>query len=246
MKLEDKSIVITGAGRGIGLACARELLGRGARVTIAATSTESIGEATERLGASESLAAVAADVSTPEGARAVSEAAVAAFGAIDGLFANAGGYAEGPIEEMAPSYWDEAIAKNLRTTFLAIQACLPELRRTRGAIVTMGSFNGVTGVAGHAGVYGAAKAAVANLTKSLALDLAPDVRCNCLAPGFIETEKLHARDDAEELIAALSETIPAGRFGTGEEVAHALVFLFENEYMDGAVLNVDGGRIASA
>ncbi|MGH2940235.1 MAG: SDR family NAD(P)-dependent oxidoreductase, partial [Solirubrobacterales bacterium] len=157
----------------------------------------------------------------------------------------AGLYAEGVVDELDPEDWDAVFAANVRSCFLTIQAALPTLRESGGAIVTMSSFNGLTGIPGNVSAYGAAKAAVINLTRSLALDLAPTVRVNCIAPGFVETEKLLATPSVDDLMPVLNEMTPIGRIGRPEEIAHALVFAFENEFLNGATINIDGGRCAS-
>jgi meso-butanediol dehydrogenase/(S,S)-butanediol dehydrogenase/diacetyl reductase len=245
MNLEGRSIIVTGAGRGIGLVAARSLLERGARVTICATTDTSVARAVEVLSAGDRLAAVTADVSTPAGALAVAEEAKASFGSIDGLFANAGLYAEDAVETLAADAWDAVFAANARSCFLSIQAALPALRQAGGAIVTMSSVNGVIGIPG-ASAYGAAKAAIVNLTRTLALELAPEVRVNCIAPGFVETEALLALPDAAQVRQALAERTPLGRICRPEEIAHALVFALENDFLTGATINLDGGVSAGA
>jgi NAD(P)-dependent dehydrogenase (short-subunit alcohol dehydrogenase family) len=244
MNLDGRSIIVTGAGRGIGLVAARYLLERGARVTICATTEASASKAADNLSAGDRLAFVTADVSTPAGAQAVVDEAKASFGSIDGLFTNAGAYAEGAIETLAADAWDAAFAANVRSCFLTIQAALPALREAGGAIVTMSSINGVTGLPGGASAYGAAKAAVVNLTRTLALELASKIRVNCIAPGFVETEKLVDRSDAAELREALGRKTPLGRIGRPEEIAHALVFALENDFLTGATINIGGGLSA--
>jgi NAD(P)-dependent dehydrogenase (short-subunit alcohol dehydrogenase family) len=244
--IQGKSVIVTGGARGIGLASARMLLERGARVTIGASSESSISQAVAQLGEHEQLASIASDVATVEGCEAVAQAAREAFGGIDALFTNAGLYAEAEVRETDETLWDTVIDTNLKSAFFCIQAALPELQRVHGVIVTMGSFNGVTGIPGNVSAYGAAKAGVENLTRALALDLAPDVRVNCIAPGFVETEKLLARDDAQELIDIYSEITPLGRIARREEIAHALIFAIENDFLNGATINIDGGRCAGA
>lgn len=245
MEIQGKSVIVTGGGRGIGLTCARVLLERGARVTVGASNEASIRNALSTLGERDELAGVVSDVSTVDGCREVVEGAVAAFGGIDVLFTNAGVYIEADVAEMSEPAWDTVIDTNLKSAFFCIQAALPELRKTRGAIVTMSSYNGVAGIPGAISAYGAAKAGVINLTRALALDLGPDVRINCIAPGFVETEKLLARSNAGELIEMYSRMTPVGRIATREEIAHALVFAIENEFLHGATLNIDGGRCAA-
>jgi 3-oxoacyl-[acyl-carrier protein] reductase len=246
MEIEGRSIIVTGGARGIGLVAARTLLERGARVTVVARSAESIAEARDALGDSGLLATVAADASTQAGAESIAKQAIESFGGIDVLFTNAGAYAEASIEDTDIELWDTVMDANLKSCALCIRACIAQLRKSRGAIVTMSSFNGVTGISGGVSAYGAAKAAVISLTRSLALDLAPEVRVNCIAPGFVETEKLLARPDADTVIDALSQMTPVGRIARREEIAHALVFAIENDFLNGATVNIDGGRCAGA
>jgi meso-butanediol dehydrogenase/(S,S)-butanediol dehydrogenase/diacetyl reductase len=213
----------------------------GARVTTCATSDESIDRAEQALGANAALRMLVADVATPSGALAVVEVAREAFGSVDALFANAGLYAEAAVDEMTEELWDRIIDTNLKSAFLSVQAALGDLRAAKGTVVTMSSYNGLVGVGGGTSAYSAAKAGVAHLTRQLALDLAPDVRVNCIAPGFIETEKLRALDRADEVIAELGRMTPVQRIGRPEEVSHALLFALENEFLNGAVITLDGG-----
>jgi NAD(P)-dependent dehydrogenase (short-subunit alcohol dehydrogenase family) len=244
MRIEGASVVITGGARGIGLRAAATLLERGARVTIGATAERSLVAAREQLGETDRLATVASDVRTAAGCRAVADRALEAFGGIDALFTNAGLYAETPIDGTTEELWDRVIDTNLKSAFFSIQAALPSLRRARGVVVTMSSYNGVDGVSGNVGAYGAAKAGVINLTRALALDLAPDVRINAIAPGFVETEKLLGIPDAAGVIEALGRMTPVGRIGHGDEIASALVFAIENEFLNGTTITIDGGRSA--
>jgi NAD(P)-dependent dehydrogenase (short-subunit alcohol dehydrogenase family) len=244
VNIEGRSIVVTGGARGIGLQTARELLARGAKVTITATSEESLTEARERLGSADRLATAASDLATPDGCRTAVAGALDAFGFVDGLFTNAGLYAEASVDEMTEELWDRIIDTNLKSAFFTIQAALPSLREARGAIVTMSSYNGVDGVRGNVSAYGAAKAGVINMTRALALDLAPEVRVNAIAPGFVETEKLLAISDAEAVIEMLGRMTAVGRIAQGAEIAHAVVFALENEFLTGATINIDGGRCA--
>jgi NAD(P)-dependent dehydrogenase (short-subunit alcohol dehydrogenase family) len=244
VRLENRSIIVTGGARGIGLVIARTLLDRGARVTIGATSQASLDEANEGLGPSDRLASVAADLRFPEGGQTVAAGARNAFGTIDALVANAGLYDQGSADAMTEERWDRVIDTNLKSTFFSIQAALPALRHAGGAVVVISSYNGVAGARGDVSAYGAAKAGLINLTRALALDLAPDIRVNAIAPGYVETEKLLALDGAEEIIEALSRETPLGRLVRREEIAHAVVFALENEALTGTTINIDGGRSA--
>ena len=244
MDLLDKTVVVTGGARGLGLAAARLFLERGARVVIGARRSESLVSAVEVLNGGDRVTTVASDISTPAGCRAVAAAALEAYGGIDVLFTNAGVYGTADVEEMSEDLWDEIVDSNLKGTFFCVQAALPALRRARGVVITMASDAGLVGVRGGCSAYGAAKAGIVNLTRQLALDLAPEVRVNCIAPGFIATEKLLAREDADTVIGGLAEITPLRRLGAPAEVALAVIYAAESDFMTGAVISLDGGITA--
>jgi NAD(P)-dependent dehydrogenase (short-subunit alcohol dehydrogenase family) len=241
MNLADKTVVVTGGARGLGLAAAQLFLERGACVVVGAHRPESLRSAREALRGGDRVATVASDVSSVAGCRAVAKAALDAFGAIDVLFANAGVYGTAEVEVMSEELWDSIVDSNLKATFFCIQAALPALRRARGVVITMASDAGLVGVRGGCSAYGAAKAGIVNLTHQLALDLAPEVRVNCIAPGYIATEKLLAREDADVVIEGLSGITPLRRLGTPAEVARAVAYAVEADFMTGAVISLDGG-----
>ncbi len=241
MEIAGKTVLITGGARGLGLATAHLCLERGARVVVGARHEESLAPALARLDGGDRVATVASDVATVAGCRAVAEAALAGFGTIDVLFTNAGAYGTAEVEEMTEELWDAIVDSNLKATFFCLQAALPALRRARGAVITMASDAGLLGVRGGCSVYGAAKAGIVNLTRQLALDLAPEVRVNCLAPGFIATEKLLARNDADAVVENLSDITPLRRLGTPDEVARAVIYVIEADFMTGATISLDGG-----
>jgi hypothetical protein len=136
MEIAGKTVVVTGGARGLGFASARACLERGARVVIGARHERSLATAVERLDGGDRVAAVVSNVATVAGCRAVADAALAAFGALDVLFTNAGTYATADVEEMSEELWDSILDSNLKATFFCIQAALPALSRARGAVVT--------------------------------------------------------------------------------------------------------------
>jgi NAD(P)-dependent dehydrogenase (short-subunit alcohol dehydrogenase family) len=253
MELEGKAVLITGGSRGIGLEAARRFLSLGARVTIGGVQPENVARAAAELDAGNRVAGVVADVSTADGCSRTVGAAAEAFGGIDVLFANAGNYDSVVVGDVTEDQWDRTMAVHLKGTFFCVQAALQWLRAARGAVVTMGSDAGVRGLRGGWAAYCAAKGGVVNLTRQLALDLAPEVRVNCVAPGPVATEHLFADlaadtyggvEGSEDPAKALADTLPTGKLITPEEVADAVVFLATNESLTGSVLSLDGGSTA--
>jgi NAD(P)-dependent dehydrogenase (short-subunit alcohol dehydrogenase family) len=253
MEFEGASVLITGGTRGIGLATARRFLDLGARVTIGGRRPEPMRRAIDELGAGDRLASVVADVSTAAGCRATVAAATGAFGGVDLLFASAGNYDSVPLEEVTEELWDRTMATHLKGLFFCVQAALPALRSSRGAVVAMASDAGVAGLRGGWAAYCAAKGGVVNLVRQLALDLAPEVRVNCVAAGPVATEHLFQDLAAgtyggiggvDDPAKALAETLPLRRLIEPEEVADAVVFLARSRSMTGATLNLDAGTTA--
>jgi NAD(P)-dependent dehydrogenase (short-subunit alcohol dehydrogenase family) len=250
---EGRSVLVTGGARGIGLAAARRFLEHGDRVTIGARTEESLADARRTLGRHGHVGSVAADVSTVEGCRDTVEAALDAFGALDILFTNAGGYEAVRIEDATEESWDRTIDVHLKGTFFCIRFALEALRATKGAIVTMASDAGLSGLRGGWGAYCAAMGGVVNLTRQLALDLAPEVRVNCIAPGPVRTdhvlEVLGARSygghtEGEDPSASLADSLPIGRLIEPDEVADAVLFIAGASSMTGSIVSLDGGSTA--
>lgn len=258
LDFEGRSVLITGGARGIGLATARLFLARGANVTIGALRSESAeraaeGLAAEGLGAGSRLATVVADVGTVQGCRATVRAAEDAFGGIDVLFANAGGYASEPIEEASERLFDEMLNVHVKGFFFCVQAALGSLRRSRGVAVAMASDAGLQGLRGGWSAYCAAMGAVVNLARQLAVDLAPEVRVNAVAAGPVGTEHLFEdlRADSyggieagDDPVAAMESTIPLHRITDPEEIARAVLFIAGSPTMTGSVVSIDGGNTA--
>ncbi len=253
MEFQGASVLITGGARGIGLATAGRFLELGAHVTIGGLRSESVERAVGELDAGSRLAHVVADVSTAAGCRATVAVATSAFGGVDLLFANAGNYQSVPLEEVTEEHWDRTLATHLKGLFFCVQAALPALRASRGAVVAMASDAGVAGLRGGWAAYCAAKGGVVNLVRQLAVDLAPDVRVNCIAAGPVGTEHLFQDLAAAtyggigavpDPAKALAGTIPLRRLITPEEVAEAVEFLAASRSMTGAVLGLDGGTTA--
>lgn len=253
MDVAGSSVLITGGSRGIGLATAELFLARGANVTLGGRDADRLRAASAGLDARDRVATVVADVATVDGCRASVAAAAEAFGRLDVLFANAGGYRARPVERTDEALWDEMIDTHLKGTFFCVQAAAPLLREAGGSVVTMASDAGVQGLRGGWAAYSAAKGGIVALTRQLAVDLAPSVRVNAVAPGPVGTEHLYEDlaagayggvEGAGDPIAAVVESLPLRRMITPADVAEAVVFLATNPSMTGAVLSLDAGTTA--
>jgi NAD(P)-dependent dehydrogenase (short-subunit alcohol dehydrogenase family) len=248
MEWDGRVVLVTGGSRGIGLATATEFLEAGAGVVIAGRSEEILKSVVETLG--HRARGVVADVSTVAGCDAAVAAALDAFGRLDVLFTNAGNYESAPLGQVTEAMWDRTIDTHLKGTFFCVQAAAPALRAVRGCVVTMASDAGLLGFRGGWAAYCAAMGGVVNLTRQLAVDLAPDVRVNAVAPGPVGTEHLYQDlsaasyggfEAATDAVQAVTDTLPLGRIAEPSEIARAVVFLAGMASMTGAVLSVDAG-----
>ena len=238
MDWSEKVVLVTGAAGGMGLAFARRFAAAGAALALADLDAKRVSAAAGALG-SRTLPVVA-DVARVADCAAMVAATIARFGRLDLLVNSAGIWVEGPAEEMGEAEWDRCLDINLKGTFFACRHAIPELRKTGGAIINMASDAGLMGSAG-ASVYCASKGGVVQLTRALALELAPQgVRCNAVCPGLIDTPMGR---DATRRRPDRALAVPFGRQGTGWEVAYACLFLISNEssYVNAHALLVDGG-----
>ncbi len=242
----DRAVLVTGGTRGIGAATVRAFLAAGARVAVNGHTGDSTRRAVDQLGASAKVVAAPGDIGTVAGCRAAVGAALAAFGGLDVLVNNAGVFREVLMEDSDEAFWDQTININLKGTFFAAQAALPSLRQRRGNIVNVASESGIMGNP-RCTVYCASKGGVVNLTRSMAIELAPDVRVNAVCPGPIETDMTRtgapAGADFEKYREALTQYPYLKRIGTAEEVAEAILYLASDAaaFVTGAMLSIDGG-----
>lgn len=188
VSLHDKSILVTGGSMGIGLACARAALDAGARVMICARGAEALAAAAAELGG---VATARADVGEPDEVEALFEAFATAFGRCDGVIHCAGVYGPiGPITELDPGAWWDALRINLFGTFLVARAAARRMRAAGGGRIVLFSGGGASGPFPNYTAYASGKAAVVRFTETIAQELGPEIEVNCIAPGFVAT-RLH-------------------------------------------------------
>jgi NAD(P)-dependent dehydrogenase (short-subunit alcohol dehydrogenase family) len=258
--VDARVVIVTGGGKGIGLACARRFSRDGAYVVIADRDEAAGDEAARELGsdANEALF-VRCDVSDRLDVRNLIAETLTAYGRVDVLVNNAGVVAAGDIFDLGEDDFDRVMATNLRGAFLMAQAVARQMRdqivaenarlddvRRRYSIVNMSSVNSVTAIAEHL-AYNVSKGGLNQLTRAMALALAPlGVRVNAVAPGSVNTDVLRlVVNDPARMKALLSRT-PLGRVADTDEIASVAAFLASADasYMTGEILFVDGGRMA--
>ena len=240
---ERQTALVTGASRGIGRAIAKTLAEAGFRVVGTATTDSGAAAISEALGA---LGGKGIVLNVTDGAAldAAIDAVAKESGGLHVLVNNAGITRDTLSMRMKDEDWDAVVDTNLKAVFRACRAATkPMMRQRYGRIVNITSVVGVSGNAGQAN-YAAAKAGVAGLTRSLARELgARNITVNCVAPGFIATDMTEGLPEAAK--AALLASIPLGRLGQAEEVAHAVAFLASAQagYITGTELHVNGGMV---
>lgn len=244
--LEGKTAIITGASRGIGRGIAEVFARQGANVAFTyAASVASAMELEKELSALGIKAkGFQSDASDFEQAQTFVDQVLSEFGSIDILINNAGITKDNLLMRMSEADFDKVIEVNLKSVFNMTKAVQKTMLKARaGSIINMSSVVGVKGNAGQAN-YAASKAGVIGFTKSVALELGSrNIRCNAIAPGFIETEMTAKLN--EEIVQGWRNDIPLKRGGTTEDVANACLFLASDlsAYVTGQVLNVDGGML---
>ncbi len=243
--LEGKVALITGATRGIGKGIAEMYAQQGAKIAFTyAGSVDKAKELEATLSSVTQIKGYQSDASDFDAAQILVDEVMAEFGQIDILINNAGITKDNLLLRMTKDDWDKVLRINLDSVFNLTKAVIkPMMKAKSGAIINMTSVVGISGNAGQAN-YAASKAGVIGFTKSVALELGSrNIRCNAIAPGFIETEMTAALD--EKATQKWSEAIPMKRLGKTSDIANACVFLGSemSSYINGQTLNVDGGLL---
>ena len=244
LDLRGRRVVISGASSGIGLETARMLASKGAEVCLTARRADPLAAAAKEIG--DGAWAWPCDVADPESVVALAAETKTRWGAVDGLVNNAGFAPMARLDETPDHVWDETFAINVRGPFLLCRELGPMLKEGESpSVVNVSSTLAERAIQGMA-AYNASKAALNQLTRSLALEWAPQVRVNAVMPAVVETPIHATRGMSSEQVEAMGEMHPMRRVGQPEDVAAMISFLLSDasSWMTGAVIPVDGGMLA--
>ena len=240
--IKGRSVVVTGASKGIGKGIARVFANQGARVMVVARGADQAAATAKELG--DGARSFAADVTDYASLQAMAKATADAFGGIDILCANAGIFPQVKIEEMDPDEWDRVLGTNLKGNFLSVKACLPYLKKSdQGRVILTSSITGpITGFPGWAH-YGASKSGQLGFMRTACIELAKyGITINAVMPGNVVTEGLE--DLGEDYLKTMAASVPLKKLGRVEDIGNAALFLASKEanYITGQTIVVDGGQ----
>ncbi len=245
MILAAKSVLITGAARRIGAQVARTLHQNGANLILhyrhSAEAAIALAKELNNIR-NGSVKTLQADLNDYDDINRVVEESIEAFGQLDVLINNASSFYPTPVGSITAKHWEDLMGSNCRAPLFLSQACCRTLKLTKGLIINMLDIYASAPLQDHS-LYCAAKAASQMLVKSLALELAPEIRVNGIAPGAILWPENDADSDSQQ---AMLQKIPLKRCGDPESIAKAVLFIIDNDYLSGEVIRVDGGRLLNS
>ncbi len=249
MNFEGKRVLVTGSTTGIGRGTAEMFLEAGAKVAVNGRKPEVVAQAVRELASPKALA-VPGDVGTVAGCEQVVGRAIELMGGLDVLINNVGICPLSYMMDVTEEHWDQVIAVNLRSALFCSKFALPALRHSRGNIVMVASVAGVCAGPTDSFVYAISKGGLVNMTRGLAVELAPDgVRVNAVWPGYIDTPMISAENAATggQVHAFIRNTTPLRRLGSVRECASSILYLASElaGYCTGSLLLNDGGCVAS-
>ena len=242
-----KTAIVTGASRGVGRATALRLAEAGADVVVNYLSSHRDALETVEMCIDKGVGAIAvqADVSEFSGAQEIAKQTLERFGCIDLLVCNAGIWDGAPIEDMSEELWHKVIDTNLKSAWAMTKACVPAMKRQpSGAIVMVSSTAGQRGEANYSN-YAASKGGQISFTKALASELAPKIRVNAVAPGWIETAMVRPVFEDKAYEQSVIDSIPLKRIATTDDIALSICFLLSDwsRHITGEILNINGGAV---
>lgn len=242
-----KTAIVTGSSRGVGRATALRLAEGGANVVVNYLSNAAEALETAAMCKQKGVEAiiVQADVSEFAGAQEIAKQTLAAFGRIDLLVCNAGVWDGAPIDEMSEELWNKVINTNLKSAWAMTKVCVPAMKKqASGAIVMVSSTSGQRGEPNYSN-YSASKGGQISFTKALACELAPKIRVNAVAPGWIETAMVRPVFEDAAYEQSVIDSIPLKRIATTDDVALSICFLLSDwsRHITGEILNINGGAV---
>jgi NAD(P)-dependent dehydrogenase (short-subunit alcohol dehydrogenase family) len=242
-----KTVLVTGAAKGIGYACAENFVRAGARVALIDRDTVRLEAAARELGGPHVALSLSADVAQSRDVKNAIDITLKQLGGIDVVVSNAGIHFARAVDDYTDEEWNQILSVNVTGAFYTIRAALPALRRSRGAIVIVSSMTALVGQ-DRGAAYVASKGALVSMTKALALELGSDgIRVNCVCPAGVDTPLMRAwaatLPDPEGVLRGQAEMHLLNRLATSEEIASAIAFLASPaaSFITGAILPVEGG-----